>query len=371
MNSAQEAKNAILRGEDIQVAANLGQISNQLDVASELGVGPTQTPREQTPATASVSPVQYQTSPINPVVSPTNKTNMQSQIPLARPLPPMQAPPLGSVQMQPAHTIPSMQAPVYQSMMPNHMSQMPMPSMQLPPLPPLPQQQMPSISTPQMQQPSHMPMGLLPPIQVDMGMRSEPVSAGPYMSQSMLPPAPPPLVHSHSFPNGMPNQATFANTVGIGHPPHTSSPLATMPVSRPPSPKLAVPEVQRTASDSNTLQTPRRPSLSDARANSDSRADGLPIARGRSSSVNKAPRGGIAGMTSSVPPSAWQSRATSPEEDDDSEEEGPRRTKRRRSSAGEKNDPSMAIGAMISEDMRRQLDRIFEDFLQKVCSDCE
>jgi hypothetical protein len=156
--------------------------------------------------------------------------------------------------------------------------------------------------------------------------------------------------------------------IGIGHAPHTSSPLATMPVSRAPSPKLLDPPdaMSRTVSDTLTMQPPRRPSLQDSRAVSDSRADGLPI-RGRSSSVHK-PKP-LVGMTSSVPPSAWQSRATSPDDDDDeSEDEGPRRTKRRRSSAG---DPALPPGAMISEDMRRQLDRIFEDYLQKLCSDCE
>ncbi|WVQ78747.1 hypothetical protein IAT38_000834 [Cryptococcus sp. DSM 104549] len=115
------------------------------------------------------------------------------------------------------------------------------------------------------------------------------------------------------------------------------------------------------------------------------RADGRPIVRGRSTSVNK-PWAGHPGMTStSVPPSAWQSRATSragsPDdggEEDDSDEEGPKRSKRRRSSVGgDGGGAGMGAGAenlaggAISEDVRRQLDQIFEEFLNRICSDLE
>jgi hypothetical protein len=106
------------------------------------------------------------------------------------------------------------------------------------------------------------------------------------------------------------------------------------------------------------------------------RADGRPIVRGRSSSVAK-PASALALTPSvSMPPSAWQSRAGSPiddDDDDDDEEDDDtqaRRPKRRRSSAG----PDSGDGpsaASISEEIRKQLDQIFHEFLNKVCSDCE
>lgn len=77
-------------------------------------------------------------------------------------------------------------------------------------------------------------------------------------------------------------------------------------------------------------------------------------------------------MTSSVPPSAWNSRAVSPDDEDEeeSDDEAPRKSKRRRSSAGHAV-ADTAASTLISEDMRRQLDRIFEEFLNIVCSDCK
>ena len=48
LDSAQSAKQALLRGEEIGVSTNLGDISNHLEVASELGVGPVQTPKDNT-----------------------------------------------------------------------------------------------------------------------------------------------------------------------------------------------------------------------------------------------------------------------------------------------------------------------------------
>jgi hypothetical protein len=49
------------------VSTNLSQINHQLEIASELGVGPVPTPRDVTPASQSVSPVSYHasTSPAN------------------------------------------------------------------------------------------------------------------------------------------------------------------------------------------------------------------------------------------------------------------------------------------------------------------
>ena len=154
------------------------------------------------------------------------------------------------------------------------------------------------------------------------------------------------------------------------------------------------------------------------------RSDGRPVInRSRSSSVATKSWSTLPGMTAGAPPSAWTglqnlppmsgimhgmsgvppmggmtpyqavhpaqtfssgagyvsglgSRAVSPDSDDeDSEEEVVgRKPKRRRSSAG-KDDSGMDLsfqnGPTISEDVRRQLDQIFEDFLNKVCSDCE
>lgn len=80
-------------------------------------------------------------------------------------------------------------------------------------------------------------------------------------------------------------------------------------------------------------------------------------------------------MTSSVPPSAWQSRAGSPvedgDEDDDSDDDEPRRTKRRRSSVGADGLALDQANGGISDDIRGQLDQIFEEFLNRICSDCK
>jgi len=70
------------------------------------------------------------------------------------------------------------------------------------------------------------------------------------------------------------------------------------------------------------------------------------------------------------------SRAASPDSDDDESDDEPvaRKTKRRRSSAGKDDggmDLSYQTGPTISEDIRRQLDQIFEEFLNRVCSDCK
>lgn len=100
----------------------------------------------------------------------------------------------------------------------------------------------------------------------------------------------------------------------------------------------------------------------------ESRPDGRPVInRTRSASVNR--QKGLTGMTSSVPPSAWQSRANSPEDDYSTEDEGPRKPKRRRSST-EVHDTSLTAGD-ISPDIKIHLDEIFRDFLNKVCSDRE
>ena len=214
------------------------------------------------------------------------------------------------------------------------------------------------------------------------------------LANSLLPP---PLIHSHSFPNGhqLPSQLqgftpstpvvpspSFTASLGINHAPIISSPLATMPVSRAPSPprSYSIPEqVMAEPSSSHfglTLPEPDMP-LSRRTSLKDARADGRPvILRSRSTSINRN-WNNLPTMTSSLPLSVLHnSRPVSPSDDDDedeSEEEGPRRTKRRRSSAGRDDapDPGFINGPVISDDIRRQLDNIFEDFLNGVCSDRE
>lgn len=360
INEAQSAKHALLRGQDVAASVNLGQISNQLEVASELGVPPTPAPRESTSTPSSsvsqgVSPITvFHPSPITP--NHVGISNMQ----------------------MPA-------APTIAEPAPSHANSLPAL------LPPLPVDSVHRVSTGQ--------PGLLatPP------MHQEPASGdllSPPTSGSLQPP---PLIHSHSFPNGhqLPSQlhgltpstpllasSSFAAVLGIGHAPMISSPLAAMPVSRPPSPPRpypiqeqhwaetqaaststvamqGIPELHRTASELPI----RRPSLIDGRA------DGRPVVnRTRSTSVNKFSL--MPSMTTSMPPTSWNSRHVSPDDEDDgstSEEEGPKRLKRRRSSAArDKEDaPDISMANLISEDIRRQLDQIFEQWLNHICSDCE
>lgn len=278
VNNAQNAKQALLRGQNTQVSASLGLLSDNLEVASELGVGPAQTPRE------SVSPPDQFTT------SPSVRTN---------------------------------------------------------------------------------PNALLPALPVDANQlhRISPT----YNADFILAPQAPPLTHSHSFPNGhqLPSQAhpstpvgpaSFAAAIGVGHMPMISSPLATMPVSRAASPprQFVEPYVEETEK-----------SLS--RRTSEVRPDGRPVInRSRSASVNKN-WSTLPAMTATAPPSVWPSRQPSPEDDgeDDSEDEAPRKTKRRRSSVNKDEDIGFQIGSVISEDIRRQLDQIFEEFLNRVCSDRE
>lgn len=124
---------------------------------------------------------------------------------------------------------------------------------------------------------------------------------------------------------------------------------------------------------------------------SDARADGRPVVRARSSSIGKPLdlRGmtAMAQMDSSAPPSAWRGfRQSSPHGEDDQEDDdsgddaegsdtggnGQHRSKRRRSSVG--HDVGEAInplGGQLSEEVKAQLDSIFFDFMNRVCSDCE
>ena len=106
------------------------------------------------------------------------------------------------------------------------------------------------------------------------------------------------------------------------------------------------------------------------------RVDGRPvIMRSKSTSVKKDVYknwGSITSITNQ--PSAWASNQLSSDEDEDeeSEDELPKRTKRRRSSAkDDAPDPGFINAPIISDDIRRQLDQIFEEFLTRICSDRE
>jgi hypothetical protein len=314
--SAQSAKDAMLRGEETEVSCNLGNLSSQLEIATELGVGPAPTPRDMTPS--SVSPISYQTSPANAVAGSTIAA-VPSQVPAIQPI-----------------------------------------------------------------------SGLLPSLPVEQAlpvMPTAPFIPSPVTQVS----APPPLIHSHSFPNGhqLPSQLhglaapttpmvpspSFTAALGIQHAPHVSSPLASMPVSRPPSPLRPYPIPEQPWAEAMAISEIMMRSSSDVsqhRRTSDGavRPDGRPVInRGRSTSITK--NRSVPTMTTSMPPSAWQSRHASPDDDDDddSEDEGPRRTKRRRSSVGNDGPDLSATSAFISDDIRRQLDQIFEEFLNRVCSD--
>ncbi len=318
----------------MDVSNTLGHLSNHLEAASELGVGPAQS------ATSSSSASSYHMSPT--VQSPIGATSGSASL---------ATPPVIS---------------------------QPMPGL----LPSLPVDQPPM-------------MRRLAPINTAIiggvhYLLPEPATADFTNSQTLQPP---PLLHSHSFPNGhqLPSQLhgltpstpmvpspSFTSSLGIPHAPVISSPLATMPVSRAPSPPQPYPMPEQAWAESATetmmLRTEaevhaRRPSSMERRP------DGRPVVmRSRSTSVNKN-WNNLPSMTASVPPSTWHSRQVSPsdEEEDDSEEEEPRRVKRRRSSAARDDppDPGYSGGSLISDDIRRQLDQVFEEFLNRICSDRE
>jgi hypothetical protein len=308
------AKQALLRGQEVEVAANLSVLSNNLDVASELGVGPAQTPRD-TPNSSVSPPNQFSTSP-----------TVQTLIPIA-----------------PSALLPALPVDNNSATLRRISSTAPAPSF---------------------------------------------IPTADYTS-TMAPSQPPPLTHSHSFPNGhqLPSQVSaitapttpvvpspsFAAAIGIGHAPVVSSPLTAMPVSRAPSPPHVYPQPEL-GNEEIFIDASRPPS----RRPSEARPDGRPVInRSRSASVNKTwslPNMTAAtNMTVTAPPSAWPSRQGSPEDDgeDESEDDAPRKSKRRRSSVNKEDAPDMGyqLGSIISDDIRRQLDQIFEEFLNMVCSD--
>jgi hypothetical protein len=309
------AKQAMLMGQETEVSASLGMLSNHLEIASELGVGPAPTPRD-TPS-SSVSPTGFQTSP--PVQTGPSATGNPSAL---LPALPVESSPAGLRRITPT----------------------------------------------------------APPTAFA-------ASAQDFNAQ-LAPPQAPPLTHSHSFPNGhqLPSQAhngstpatpmvpspSFGGAIGIAHAPVVSSPLATMPVSRAPSPPRAYPMPDQLWTEEMFAQA--EPSAPPSRRQSEARTDGRPvISRSRSASVNKT-WSTLPNMTATTaPPSAWQSRQPSPEDDgeDDSDDDGGRKNKRRRSSVNKDDAPDLSFqtGAVISDDVRRMLDQIFEEFLNRVCSD--
>ena len=369
VSNAQSAKEALLRGREIEVSANLGQINNHLEIASELGVGPTLTPREgSTAGSASVSPVNYHSSPNVPTAQGATSSTSAS----------VSGSGSASGQSTPAisQTVPHL-APL-STLLPSLPVENSPDSMRFV-SPTGPQAGGPNFTvTPAQQQ------GQAPPSN-----SADYASTTPILAQGA-----PPLTHSHSYPNvhQLPSQLhgitspstpvvpspSFTTSLGVTHMPIVSSPLATMPVSRAPSPPRPYPIPEMPWGEMSMPDMGCRGETSDGssgRRPSDGRLDGRPVInRSRSASVNK-PWSSLTNMTAAAPPSAWQSRQGSPEDgdDDDSEEEGPRKTKRRRSSAGKDDVPDLGSqsGPVISEDIRRQLDQIFEEFLNRVCSDCE
>jgi hypothetical protein len=397
VTSAQSAKEAMLRGREGDVSASLGHLSNQLEIASELGVGPAPTPREGS-VSSGVSPPNFQSSPV--------VSNYQSS-----PASTIFPTPMSQMAYQPSPTLmqPKPVQPDYTQAAAQNIVMglgpppivMSAPTMSL--LPPLPVETMRRVSP------------IPPPSPVTGYMMDQPMSADYATSQQHSIPIPPPLIHSHSFPNGhqLPSQLqgltspttpvmpspSFTASLGIPHVPLVSSPLATMPVSRAQTPlpptssgsgsfPYGIPEHPE---EDTTVYIPeatlvqrcdseipmRRVSQKDK--DREARSDGRPVVtRSRSTSVHK--KGVFPGMTTNgngtgtAPPSAWQSRQGTPEDEDDeeSEDEGAaRKLKRRRSSAGRDEMIDIASGTVISDDIRRQLDQIFEEFLTRICSDCE
>ncbi|KIR69167.1 hypothetical protein I314_00271 [Cryptococcus bacillisporus CA1873] len=363
LDSAQSAKQALLRGEEIGVSTNLGDISNHLEVASELGVGPVQTPRDTT--------------------TPNSQTSQQSTSPTGNYLQSSSA-----VQTNVTAAPPQYQMSMASTAVPSQLSNLQM----------------------------TVQSSLLPSLPVDQNATGTKRSAtvqsinNSVSSGSKLATAEfltgklqaPPLTHAHSFPNGhqLPSQLTgtlppttpavpspsFIASIGAQHMPMISSPLATIPPSRPPSPprytlpaqpwdgEIASMDVglqQNGPGNASTQHSGQQ--MIERRLSTSERIDGRPIVRGRSTSLNKG--WSHTAMTSSVPPSAWQSRAGSPvedgDEDDDSDDDEPRRTKRRRSSVGADGLALDQANGGISDDIRGQLDQIFEEFLNRICSDLD
>jgi hypothetical protein len=348
--------------------ATLNQMKNDLEMVA---VAPAMiTPRTSTPSSQSLSasPAPYQTSP---AVSSATPAQFQPS-PALQTAPPVTYQSTPSIATAPPTSYqppPAMTAPAPIAYQPSPTISVAPPARQLAQINTAQVQMLPpqQISPVKMQMPQQSLLPSLPvesrrPAPLDMNALQVPVSF-----------EPPPMVHSHSFPNGhqLPSQhhapntpvsasPSFVNAIGGIHAPVISSPLAAMPVSRPPSPPRPFPLPNQAA-------LPIVHSETDLKAGEGSKRPG--VNRTRSSSVHRYKPYNQASQPfmQSNPPSVWQSRANSPEDDEEeSEDDGQRRNKRRRSSVD--HDTSMT-SVDVSPDVRRHLDSIFEEFLNVVCSD--
>lgn len=334
------------------VAVAPAMIAPRTSTPSSQGLSASPAPYQTSPAISSAAPTQYQSSPS---LQTAPSTNYQPSPAIST------APP---VSYQPT---PAMSTPVtYQSS----------PAISVAP----PARQLAQINTAQVQM---LPPQQISPVKMQVPQQSllpslpvESRRPAPLDMNALQVPAqfePPPMVHSHSYPNGhqLPSQIhapntpvsaspSFVNALGVPHAPVISSPLAAMPVSRPPSPPRPFPLPNQAA-------LPIVHSESDLKAGEGSKRPS--VNRTRSTSVHRyKPYNPVSQpFMQSNPPSAWQSRANSPEDDEEeSEDDGQRRNKRRRSSV--EHDTSMT-SVDVSPDVRRHLDSIFEEFLNVVCSD--
>lgn len=331
------------------VAASLSQLNHEVGL-QELAVPPSMV-NSNTPSSQGVSPAPYHPSPSISVAPPQSSPYQPA---------PMAPSPYQSI--APSQPPPSVYQPARSLAQINTNAMPPPQQMQISPVK------------------SHAPQqSLLPSLPVE-NKRPPPLDMNNVQGlQVPISYEPPPMVHSHSFPNGhqLPSQIhapntpvsaspSFVNALGVPHAPVISSPLAAMPVSRPASPP-------------RTFPLPDQPPLpivyseSDLKLESRSDMSKRPSAnRTRSTSVHRSKVFNGNGMMSSAsiqsnPPSAWHSRANSPDEDEDeaSDDNGAKRYKRRRSSA----DVGDMSSVEISSDVKLYLDEIFLEFLNKVCSD--
>jgi hypothetical protein len=359
--------------------ATINQMKSDLELAAS---APSMlTPRTSTPSSQGVSPASYKTSPAiatAPVAYQPPPTSYQAP-PTSYQPPTAFQPSLAPTSYQ-ASTAPYQPSPTPFQAAPAP-APAPFPSASYPPVVTGSARQLPHINTTQTSMPPPQQISpvkmqvqqqsLLPSLPVE-SRRPSPLD----MNALQVPVTfePPPMVHSHSYPNGhqLPSQLhapntpvsaspSFVNTLGVPHAPVVSSPLAAMPVSRPPSPRpfplpnqAALPIVH-SETDLKVGESSKRPTAN----------------RTRSTSVHR-PRAFHGMMGQSNPPSAWQSRANSPDddEDDESDHKDSRPMKRRRSSVDsvDPHDTSMS-SVEISPDIRMQMDIIFRDFLNEVCSD--
>ncbi|GMK58256.1 hypothetical protein CspeluHIS016_0502880 [Cutaneotrichosporon spelunceum] len=404
VSEAQSAKAALLSGQADQLPAALNKISSQLDKAGELGIA--RTPRETTPnsgSNKSISPVHY---------SPSAQSSLTAtpQQPLGAPpamsgqslLPSLPVGQLGitsaatttGVSGNSSATVPSAASALSSPVTSNHMR-------------------------PATTSVTDFVVGVVP-------QAPPPVHSYPNGHQM-----PGQVHHPSAATPTTPVNATFNQPAMGVHMPNVPSPLATLSASRPASPRMhpqqwmpdnnvaaassamaaatghnmaeaqqqmlqaqAVQQMQAAMMHSQLVQHQQmqqqqqqlqqqapQPDAPKLRRSSviEQRVDGRPIVRARSTSSAKQGQQLSMSSSTSVPPSAWQSRAGSPADDDDDDDEedddedaAQRRPKRRRSSVGpDVSEVGPTSGVHISDDVRSQLDTIFLEFLSKVCSNLD